>query len=430
MRDLDEGIQNFLDGIKPIEKPRYRLNEPIFQEKRSTRTERGFRPQGRILADFLTCESCGSKKFTVTPATVECLDCHETLGGELAKLAVAQILKWKIAGPPEVNGPRLQVFSMQQLAEKVENLSLDDSESKSRIRSTVRKLAEQGEYRPLSTPKLGWADLLYAFEEMHPNFAEVLETSVRPSLAIAAAGGSSRPTPALLLGSPGTGKSFFAECLARHLEIPSLKVDMSAQTNGSALAGSSAFWANSSPGELFKLLAFGVPGMLAMADPLVFVDEIDKINPEMHYNPLAGLFTLLEVESAKCFEDQSFPGIRIDASRVRWILACNETKDIPAPILSRAHVFEIPELTPGQKRRLFARIFQLVAEGTGLQDFEWQLPDKIIRLAQDMGIGMREFKNLCAVAIGRALEAGRWEVDVNDFRRPGCEIVRVKMGFR
>ena len=386
------------------------------------------RPPGKMLGDFLTCESCGSARVAFTTLRAMCLACDSPLGGALAKMAMAQLKLWKSTHRGDIEGPQVKVFDMRELAAKIETLDAADDESKGRIRSTIKKLADAGEGRALSVPRAGWSALLRVFGDMHPNFFEVLETNVRPSLAIAAAGGRIRPAPALLLGAPGVGKSYFADCLARHLAIASLKVDMAAQTHGAALAGSSAFWSNSAPGELFKLLAFGSPGQRPSANPLVFLDEIDKVNSDsLHYDPLAGLYSLLEVESARRFEDQSMTGIGLDASHVRWLLACNSTTDIPAPILSRVHVFEIPELTAAQKRHLFARIFKMLVNSTGLDGFEDQLPEALIKPVQSLG--MREFKTLAGVAIGRALQDGRWTVALDDFRRPGVEVAKLPMGF-
>ena len=390
--------------------------------------EKDQRPPGAMLGDFLSCDTCGSKKIKVFPSLAKCEDCKGAVGGELAKLAAVQLKTWRFTKKAALEGQMIKVFDMRELASKIENLDSDDSDSKGRIKSTIKKLAVEGEFRALSTPQVGWSALLDAFSEMHPNFHQVLETNVRPSLSIAAAGGKIRPAPALLLGEPGVGKSFFAECLARHLGVSNLKIDLAVSTNGASLAGSSAFWSNSCPGEVFKLLAFGSPEKPPVANPVIFVDEVDKVDERMEYNPLAGLYSLLEVESAKHFEDQSLTGIHLDASNIRWLLACNGTQNIPAPILSRVHVFEIPELTPAQKRQLFTRIFQLVVESTGLELFDGLLPEKLIRLLQDMG--MREFKNLAGVAIGRALEEGRWRVEQQDFWRPGFEVVRAPMGFR
>lgn len=392
------------------------------------KTESNPRPRGKMLGDFLTCESCGSARVAFTTQRAMCLACDSTLGGTLAKMALAQRKQWKSTHRSELEGPQVKVFSMQELAAKIETLDAADDESKGRIQNTIKKLADAGEARALSVPQAGWSGLLRVFGDMHPNFSEVLETNVRPSLAIAAAGGRVRPAPALLLGAPGVGKSYFADCLARHLGIASLKVDMAAQTNGSALAGSSAFWSNSAPGELFKLLAFGSPGQRPSANPLVFLDEIDKVNSDgLHYNPMAGLYSLLEIESARHFEDQSMTGIGVDASHVRWLLAGNSARNLPAPILSRVHVFEIPDLTPAQKRHMFARIFKMLVYGTGLDRFECQLPEAILKPVQ--GLGMREFKTLAGVAIGRALQDGRWKVELDDFRRPGVEVAKFPMGF-
>ena len=394
----------------------------------SRKTEEHQSPRGKMLGDFLTSESCGSVRVAFTTQRAMCLACDSALRSTLAKMAMAQLKLWKSSHRSELEGPQVKVFSMQELAAKIEALDAGDDDSKGRIKSTIQKLADGGEARALSVPQAGWFELLRVFGDMHPNFSEVLETNVLPSLAIAAAGGRVRPAPALLLGAPGVGKSYFADSLARYLGIASLKVDMAAQIHGAALVGSSAFWSNSAPGELFKLLAFGSPGQRPSADPLVFLDELDKVNSDsLRYDPMAGLYSLLEVESARRFEDQSMTGIGLDASHVRWLLAGNSARNLPAPILSRVHVFEIPELTTAQKHHLFARIFEMLVNGTGLDGFESQLPEAILKPVQ--GLGMRQFKTLAGVAIGRALQDGRWKVELDDFRRPGVEVTKLPMGF-
>ena len=141
----------------------------------------------------------------------------------------------------------------------------------------------------------------------------------------------------------------------------------------------------------------------------------------MRYNPISGLYALLEVGSAKRFEEQSIPGVHIDALHIRWLLACNSARDLPTPILSRLHVFEIPELTLAQKRYMFLQIFRMVVEGIGLEAFNAELPESIIKRVDQLG--MREFKTLVGVAIGRALEDHRFRVEMNVFRRTGFEVV-------
>ena len=65
------------------------------------------------------------------------------------------------------------------------------------------------------------------------------------------------------VGGPGIGKTTFANALAALLGTPPpLFVSMAAETNGSSISGSSTFWSNSSPGQVFEFIAWGAPVMI------------------------------------------------------------------------------------------------------------------------------------------------------------------------
>lgn len=154
--------------------------------------------------------------------------------------------------------------------------------------------------------------------------------------------------PVLLVGQPGVGKTQFLRRLAGILNMQGLFIDLAAETNGSALSGSSTFWANSQPGRVFEHLAWGEGGDFsrAVANPMIVLDEVDKASGA--HSPVGGLFTLLEEDTATRFEDQSIPGVRLDLSRARFFLTANDITLIPEPLLSRVTTCPIEQPTPAQ----------------------------------------------------------------------------------
>ena len=185
-----------------------------------------------------------------------------------------------------------------------------------------------------------------------------------------AAGGLARPVPLLLVGALGAGKSYFASMLAEMMQVPVVKMDRSSVSMSCLLSGLGPHWTSCGLGEVFRALAFGRAGKLAAANPVFVLDEIDKIGGDPKFDPVGPVHALLEESSAKYFEDESLPGIEMNASRIRWILIANETRPISVPILSRVHVIHVPELTENEARHFRARIFAGVVSSLGLSEFD------------------------------------------------------------
>lgn len=100
--------------------------------------------------------------------------------------------------------------------------------------------------------------------------------------------------------------------------------------------------------------------------------------PDHRFDPLAPLHVLLEVESAKTFEDQSLPGLSIDASHIRWVCVANSVETIPRPILSRLHVVHVEPPTLADTRKLFERVFEGEVRRTMLQGFDIGISKSIL----------------------------------------------------
>lgn len=168
--------------------------------------------------------------------------------------------------------------------------------------------------------------------------------------------------PILLNGSPGCGKTMFANALATELGSGLVRLSMENAQSNSALSGSAEFWSNTKPGELFNLLV-----EKDYANPVVFLDEIDKAKARDH-DPMSSLLSLFEAGTARTFRDQSYPWITLDASRVIWICTSNNADVLADPILDRVRRFDIPDLTDRQARTVALQIYdELILGMPGLR---------------------------------------------------------------
>ena len=420
-----------------------------------------------LLSDELICANCGSKKIESTTRNaglswhLGCAACGsfvaksdlEIAHSQLEKFAAmeAQFLKANPVEKEEVmkevpmvtlaraqreaeadrkkaTGDSVEIFCPERLlsALSIAEVSLGDADQKKRVTQTIHRLIELGPDRMLVPPDRAWSAQIEELQGHFPNFAHAISDVVLPSLSIAAYGGKARPPPMLLVGAPGIGKSHFAEMLASMLCVPVAKIDMASASMGSTIGGLAAHWSNSGPGEVFKTLAFGKGLPMAVANPVIFLDEIDKVSPDHRYDPLGPLYSLLEYESAKRFEDESLPGVQIDTSYIRWILCANDVRSIPRPILSRVHIIHVREPSAAESIEIRARIFSDSVKSIGISGFDDCLPTAILNGI--INVGPRKFKTRSVMAIGKALANGNHRVCEKDFEI-GLSTTVKRMGF-
>ena len=154
--------------------------------------------------------------------------------------------------------------------------------------------------------------------------------------------------PAMLLdGPPGIGKSYWARRLAELIGAPSELVDVANEPAGFAVVGSQRGWATAQPGRPVELILCEHVG-----NPVMVIDEIDKVgdvrsNKGMSFALSNALLPLLEPLSAQAWSCPYFR-VTFDMRWISWILTSNNRRNVPAPLLSRCRVVDIPALSGAQ----------------------------------------------------------------------------------
>lgn len=358
-------------------------DEPIFQQRLAEALERIKKRElnSSSAEDTLAVEDSSSE--TETSAT-ECAFQPSESDGLLGN---------------EQESPLVQVFRVSSESDP----DFRDRDSGDRLRSVLKAIKTSGEKRPLVLPS---ATALAAIDDLasrFPNFETVISAVLRPHIAVTLKGIQTRMPPVLLVGPPGIGKTAFSMAVSELLNVPLVKVDLSAETNGSTLSGSSTFWSNASHGAVFDVLLRGSSGKKAVANPTVFIDEIDKIGPNLTYDPLGSFYTLLEIDSAARFVDQAVPGVELDASNIRWMVAANDISQVPAPILSRLLIFHID---PPSESALVAIILGIARKIS--QQYHGQVSDQLPSdvLSECLSLSPRILKLRLDAAFAIALSRG------------------------
>jgi len=206
-----------------------------------------------------------------------------------------------------------------------------------------------------------------------------------------------RITPLLLLGDPGIGKTYLAMQLADALGVKMDKLSAGSAQGGFQLTGSHPTWHNAQPGSLFVLLAEG-----QSAAPVVVIDEVDKI-VDNRFPVLPVLLDLFEDDTARSFKDEYF-GMQFDASRIVFILTANSLDGVPAPLLSRLEVFDVPRPEPAQRLRIIKAEAERLRRKTKTQI---ELDAAVCNdLAERVDIDLRKTGRLVKEAFSKAMVTG------------------------
>lgn len=169
-----------------------------------------------------------------------------------------------------------------------------------------------------------------------PNLAQVVDFVRRQvRLALRTRRRVLRMPAVLLVGPPGTGKTRLLEKVAAILRVDFSVIDCGVLTASFVIAGIDQSWSGGKAGPVFETLANGLT-----LNPLVLLDEIDKLGGERRYDPYGPLHTLLDRHSARRFSDE-FAKVAVDASCVMWFATANRVEAIMASILSRLGCLEV-----------------------------------------------------------------------------------------
>lgn len=214
------------------------------------------------------------------------------------------------------------------------------------------KMYQLGGHRMMAQPRKTWSAQLDQLAMNYPNFRQVVEY-LRAEFTLRKA--ARKPlgfAPFAVYGPPGIGKSVFMEALRELLGSDFRRIQAETSQHAAAIVGTAKHWGNAEAGAVFDRLVFG-----PHANPLIYVDEIDKVEQERSGSIISAMYGLLEPQSAKAFSDTSQPDIPLDASHIQWVFSANEIQYVPAAVRSRWVEFKIPPLKAAEARRVVQLIY-------------------------------------------------------------------------
>lgn len=308
--------------------------------------------------------------------------------------------------------PALQIFNPAEAA-KAQQRTSAGAEGNASQRKLLDSMSQEDGWRQLTeVDSLEVLDPLYA---SFPHFKPVLDF-IKSSLALAACGEDGRPariSPILLRGEPGTGKTYFAQELARVLGTHFVERDLSVTSEAFVISGMDSGWKNSKPGVVFDALVHG-----KTANPVVCLNEVDKARTTgFNSSPLAAMYALLEPTSAERFTDEFVP-VTLNASGIIWVLTANNG-EIPEPILSRLEVFDIKTPTKEECRAIGQSVWKSIVTKTLPRGhkFPAELSEELLDSVSNLS--PRVMRKALTFAASQAALAGRQQVLGEDLSQGG-----------
>ena len=303
---------------------------------------------------------------------------------------------------------------LDRLKERMQELELDDT-TRARIQEELDKLAilEVGspEYAVTRNyldwiTSLPWGrcsedqlDLEHAREILdadHTGLEDVKDRIIE-FLAVGKLRGEVAGSILLLVGPPGVGKTSIGRSVAAALGREFYRFSLGGMRDEAEIKGHRRTYIGAMPGKFIQALK-----EVDVANPVIMLDEIDKIGASYRGDPASALLEVLDPEQNQAFLDH-YLDVRFDLSRTLFICTANQLDTIPRPLLDRMEVIRLSGYIAAEKQAIAREhLWPRVVDRAGLKSSRITVSDAALKRIVDgyaREAGVRELeKRLSQIA--------------------------------